>query len=578
MLIKLWRLLSAFHRAFGWFVVLVVVYEALQIVTGYTNSLIIRLVDDKSQIRVYLVLWVGLVVYDELFMRFDNYFDWHVVSKQGYPVFKHLKMRAVEKFLSLDIAWHQKHNSGALVGKVANGVGRLSDIIDGMSWEFIPTFIQTILSMVPLLFLSFPTAIIAGGAFVVFLWLTKKGVDEKQSYRKERNDLYENEWHKSVELVQTIETATMFGQKDRLLAEQNDLHDRIMDLGLTEARLGIFKYNRWRIRVLGITRRLVLAFWIYQLVTGTLDVANFIFVSTLAEKLFSSFWRFARLFDRMAEAMEPARRLEELLVSESAEAPGGKTVELSGPVDIRLEYVDFAYKEEGGQKDKVLDNFSVEIPGGKTVALVGPSGAGKTTFWKVVTGLWPVDKGKVFVAGLDTALWDKEKLRQLFSFVPQGDSVAIMAGTVRENIAYPKSTASQEEIIRAAKLSGIHDFIVSLPEGYETQVGDRGRWLSGGQKQRIALARAILIDRPVLILDEATSAVDAITEAEIQEKMKTVLQGKTAIIIAHKLATVWDIADKIVVMDLGRKVEEGTHRELVDLGGLYAQMAALQTA
>jgi len=161
--------------------------------------------------------------------------------------------------------------------------------------------------------------------------------------------------------------------------------------------------------------------------------------------------------------------------------------------------------------------------------------------------------------------------------VPQGDDVYIFDETIRYNISFPRPEATDEEVINASKLAGIHDFVLGLKDGYNTQVGERGIRLSGGQKQRVALARAILANRPILILDEATSAVDAITESEIQTNMRTILTGKTALVIAHRLSTVWGLADKIVVMDNGKKVEEGTHAQLVDQGGLYAKMVSLQT-
>lgn len=245
---------------------------------------------------------------------------------------------------------------------------------------------------------------------------------------------------------------------------------------------------------------------------------------------------------------------------------------------IRLRSVCFTYGHDYNPGESGLHQLNLDIKEGSVVALVGPSGAGKTTIRKVLTGNYPIQNGKIYVGDRCLGEWGSQELRNAYSYVPQGDEVHLFADTARYNIAFARTTASDEEIHRAAKLAGIHEFLMSLPNGYLTQVGERGKRLSGGQKQRIALARAILADRPILILDEATSAVDAITEREIQEQMREILEGKTAIIIAHRLSTIWDIADKIVVLDYGRKIEEGTHHQLVAQGGLYAQMVALQTA
>lgn len=245
---------------------------------------------------------------------------------------------------------------------------------------------------------------------------------------------------------------------------------------------------------------------------------------------------------------------------------------------IKLNSVCFTYGQDYDPDESGLHDLNLEIKAGSVIALVGPSGAGKTTIRKILTGNYPIHNGRIYIGGHCIREWDLQQLRNLYSYVPQGDEVHLFAETARYNIAFAKPEAPDAEIIRAAELAGIHQFLSELKEGYDTQIGERGKRLSGGQKQRIALARAILADRPILILDEATSAVDAITEKEIQEKMSRILAGKTAIIIAHRLSTIWDLAHKIVVLNDGRKVEEGTHSELVSRGGLYAHMVELQTA
>ena len=573
---KLWSILTPFHRSFYVFIILTLTYETVQLAGSYVISLVVSLFELKVTPTVWIILILGLLIFDELNMRLDNAFDWHIITRHNHPIFRFLKLSAITKFLKMDIPWHHKHNSGALVGKVGDGVWKTLDIVDVMSWEFIPTLIQAVISLVPLLIISPWVALIATITFIIFATLTWFGNKEKQPYRSRRQDHYEKEWNKSIASVQSVETNLMFGQQERLINDQVVLHDNIIQEAFSEHRIGIFKYNRWRIRVLTIARRIILAIWITQLMQGTMTVASLFFVSVLIERLFSSFWRFARLLDRASENSESALRLTNLLSEEEPVETGTTQIVPQGPMGIVIEHVCFAYEGKYSEEEGALHDFSLQIEPGKVTALVGPSGAGKTTIRKIVTRLTECQAGTIKVAGIDIRDWDRHQLLQQFSYVPQGDDVYIYDENIMYNIAFPRPNAGEEEILQASKLAGIHDFIVGLKDGYKTEVGERGIRLSGGQKQRIALARAILADRPILILDEATSAVDALKEEEIQINMRDILTGKTAIVIAHRLSTIWNLADKIVVMDQGRKVEEGTHPELIQQKGLYAAMVALQ--
>jgi ATP-binding cassette, subfamily B, bacterial len=575
---KLWKLLSPFHRAFGWFVILLLVYEGLQVAESYLISMVVQMHGSGVRLTVWMILLGGLFVYDEVFMRLDNALDWHVVTKHSYPLYRFLKTSAIAKFLGMDIPWHLQHNSGKLIGKVSNGVWKVIEVADAMSWEFVPTLIQTLLSLIPILIFSPGVAMVSGVSFLIFLMLTVKGNKERKPIRIKRHDWYEEEWHRAVEDVQAVETGVMFNQTDRILSEHDSIHQNIVDLGKEEARIGIYKYNRLRIRVLSFSRRMILVLWVYQLYSGTLDVAGLIFVSILTEKLFHSFWRFARLFDRATEASEGIERLINLMEEQTRVLSGGANPKVKSKVGIEMSNVCFSYNGEYNAQIGALHDLSISIKPGEIVALVGPSGSGKTTIRKLITGLNQIQSGEITVGDVKVEKWDPEALRKLYSYVPQGDDVHIFARSIKDNILYPRPNATFEEVVTASKLAGIHEFIVGLPDGYETTVGERGKRLSGGQKQRVALARAILADRPILILDEATSAVDAITEEAIQRAMEEILSGKTAIIIAHRLSTIWGIANKIVVLESGRKIEEGSHEELIQAKGLYAKMVVLQTA
>jgi len=240
-----------------------------------------------------------------------------------------------------------------------------------------------------------------------------------------------------------------------------------------------------------------------------------------------------------------------------------------GAGHVAFENVSFGYKNAA---DMLYRDFSLEIAPGETVALVGPTGSGKTTFVKLVQRLYDVSGGAILIDGQDVRAVTQASLRQSIALVPQDP--ALFHRSLRENIAYAKPEASLEEIIACAKRARAHDFIAKLPNGYETEVGERGVKLSGGERQRVALARAFLADAPILILDEATSSLDVGTEREVQAAMSELMQGRTTIVIAHRLSTVRE-ADRILVFEQGRVVEQGTHAELIGARGLYAKLNAM---
>mgnify|MGYP001011516158 CR=1 FL=1 len=276
--------------------------------------------------------------------------------------------------------------------------------------------------------------------------------------------------------------------------------------------------------------------------------------------------RLTNFMQQFESGMTGLERFVEIMDVKSVivDLPGAKELEnVRG--DVEFHNVSFSY--DGNEK--VLKNINIKIPAGKTVALVGPSGGGKTTLCHLIPRFYEVKEGSITIDGEDIKNYTLKSLRRNIGLVQQ--DIFLFAGTIRENIRYGRVDATEEEIIEAAKRANIHDFIESLPDGYDTQVGERGVRLSGGQKQRISIARVFLKNPPILLLDEATSALDNETEIKIQRALEELSKGRTTLVIAHRLSTIKN-ADFILVLTEEGIQEKGTHEELMEKGGIYADL------
>lgn len=305
-----------------------------------------------------------------------------------------------------------------------------------------------------------------------------------------------------------------------------------------------------------------------QMSAGTLS--QFLLYAVFAA---GSLGALSEVWGELSLAAGSAERLVELLSERPAIAAPTSPVKLASPVrgQIDFENVEFAYPTR--PETKALDRLSLSVKPGETVAIVGSSGAGKSTLFGMLLRFYDPQSGTISLDGTDVRDLDPERFRRHLALVPQ--ETVVFASSAAENIAYGKPDTSREMVVAAAKAANADDFITQLPDGYDAQLGERGVTLSGGQRQRLAIARAILKDAPVLLLDEATSALDAESEKLVQDALEKLMEGRTTLIIAHRLATVLK-ADRIVVMDKGRIVEEGTHASLKKRGGIYAGLAKLQ--
>ena len=304
---------------------------------------------------------------------------------------------------------------------------------------------------------------------------------------------------------------------------------------------------------------------------GELSVGNYSVMVFLTQRLLWPLTRLGETFDLYQRAMASTQRILDLLDLRPGIEQGTRVLPVEAVRgELRFEHVDFRYHTGG----EVLSRIDLEIPAGSTVAFVGSTGSGKTTLVKLCLRFYDPSAGRVRLDGIDLRELELASLRRAFGLVSQ--DVFLFHGTVRENIAYGRPGATDEEVIAAACVAEADEFIRALPEGYDTIVGERGQKLSGGQRQRVSIARAVLKDPPILVLDEATSSVDNETEAAIQRSFDRISRGRTTLVIAHRLSTIRN-ADRIVVLEDGRICEQGTHDELIAAGGLYAALWRVQT-
>ncbi|WP_416671403.1 ABC transporter ATP-binding protein [Egbenema bharatensis] len=308
-----------------------------------------------------------------------------------------------------------------------------------------------------------------------------------------------------------------------------------------------------------------------EVLQGNLTVGTYGFMVFIVQNLLWPFTELSEIMDEYQRAMASVRRVMGLLDTPVAIPHGDRSLSLNH-VQGEVQFNDITFAYNG--RNPVLKHLSLHVPTGQTIGIVGATGSGKSTLVKLLLRFYEVQSGQILIDGIDIRNLNLLDLRQCIGWVSQ--DIFLFHGTVAENIRYGSFNATREQIMQAAKLAEAHEFIEQLPQGYDTIVGERGQKLSGGQRQRLAIARAILKDPPILILDEATSAVDNETEAAIQKSLQVITQNRTTIAIAHRLSTIRH-ADCIYVMDQGQIIEQGNHEELLSLNGSYSNLWAVQS-
>lgn len=485
-----------------------------------------------------------------------------------------------KKLLDLPYVFHQTENTGMLVGKMVRGVYKTGEIVGIFLFEVFPLIVQTVVTGAMLAYYNTLAAAILVPVFIVFVAMTAtvklKWADRR--IKRHKQDAIADEI--LGQAVMNVMTTQAFAQEEREISRVRAVRDEILRLAAPE----FYAYDVsdfWRNALVSFGRVGVVYACAAAVFSGEFSLGMLVFVVTLAEKVFINCYRIGAIFDRAMEAVDAVHEINQILgevdtVPDPAE-PLPLPSRLKGGIEFRN--VKYAYRNRRDGKEfhaakLALDGIDLTFPAGQMIAIVGESGSGKSTLGKLLMRCDDPTEGAVLFDGVDLRRYAKRAFRRQLGYVLQ--DVQIYDLTVAENIAYGRPDATREEIEFAAKIANAHDFILALEKGYDTKVGDRGFRLSGGQRQRIGIARAWLLDPPIMVLDEATSSVDVVSEAKIQKAMDSLKRGRTLIVIAHRLSTV-HAADMIVVMHEGRVQEVGSHAELLRENGIYHNLVRIQS-
>ncbi|UFN51370.1 ABC transporter ATP-binding protein/permease [Roseomonas sp. OT10] len=467
---------------------------------------------------------------------------------------------------ALSLRFHLDRQTGGLSRVIERGTKGINFVLDFMLFNIIPTLFE-ILLVAGILWRLFDWsfAAVTLGTIGIYIAFTLLFTDWRLRFRRTMNEQDQDANTKAVDSLLNYETVKYFGNErheerryDSALARYEGAYVR------SEVTLNLLNLGQAAVIALGLTAVMLMA--ARGVANGTMTVGDFVLVNTYLIQLYLPLNFLGFVYREMKQGLTDMEAMFTLLRQprEVPDAPDATPLP-PGPGEVRFESVHFGYRPDR----EILKGISFTVPPGRTLAIVGPTGAGKSTISRLLFRFYDATGGRVAVDGHDVKDITQDSLRAAIGVVPQ-DTV-LFNDTIRYNIAYGRPGASQAEIEQAAKLAQVHDFVLRLPDGYDTRVGERGLKLSGGEKQRVAIARTILKDPRILILDEATSALDTRTEQEIQSALRGVSRGRTTLVIAHRLSTVVE-ADEIIVLQDGRIAERGTHAALLQADGLYAQM------
>ena len=493
-----------------------------------------------------------------------------VFARVRYHAMRRLSTRVLSHLHQLSLRFHLERRTGAISRDLERGTRSVSSILNYMVFSILPMLAEFSLVALVLLTRYEPVfALVTFASVVVYVLFTLAVTEWRMEYRHVMNRLESESSAQAFDSLINYETVKYFGN-ERLELDRFDGTLAEWEGAAVKSQTSMSLLNFGQGGIIAIAVTIIMFYATEGVVEGNMTVGDLVLVNAFLLQLFIPLNFLGVVYRQIKYSLADMDLIFKLLeqrpeIQDPVDAPA---LQLRGG-GFHFEKVDFSYQEDR----QILYQVDFLVEPGEKVAVVGHSGVGKSTLSRLLFRFYDVTGGRVLIDGQDVREVDQESLRQVMGIVPQ-DSV-LFNDSIRYNLSYGRPEATQHEIEEAAGMAHIRDFIESLPQGYETVVGERGLKLSGGEKQRIAIARAILKKPRILVFDEATSSLDSHTEQAIQETLREVAENHTTLVIAHRLSTVVD-ADRILVMSEGRIVEQGTHRQLLDKNGVYSGMWLLQ--
>ncbi|AXS85300.1 ABCB family ABC transporter ATP-binding protein/permease [Marinobacter sp. Arc7-DN-1] len=569
----LWPYLAEFRGRVALALALLVLAKLATVATPVALKYIVDYLDQTRGADMLLWIPVVLVVaYGSLRFGATLFSELRdaVFARVAERAMRRVSLRVFEHLHHRELAFHLDRKTGGLARDIERGTNGISFLLRFTLFNIAPTLLE-ILMVAGILFVAFNVGyvlaiLVAVAVYVVF---SIKITEWRTRFVREANARDNQSNSRAIDSLLNYETVKYFNN-ERYESQLYDVDLEDWEQARLKNRLSLAALNSGQALIIGLAMIVIMAMAVREVASGAITLGDFTMINAYLLQLFIPLNALGFVYREIRQALVNIERLFKLLGDEPAiqDAPEARELAVDN-AEVRFDHIHFAYRPDR----PILQDVNFSIPAGHTVAVVGASGAGKSTLARLLFRFYDVDKGAIRIDGQDIRQVTQDSLRSAIGVVPQ-DTV-LFNDTLYRNLAYGRPEATEEEVYRAARLAHLEDFIHSLPDGYETKVGERGLKLSGGEKQRVAIARVILKNPPLLILDEATSSLDSLSEQAILGALKEVSQQRTTLVIAHRLSTIRD-ANTILVMDGGRIVESGSHNALLAAGGHYAHLWAQQ--